>query len=332
MLLYILAIGILPDDDEDIIEELLEMEMAGLSPFEDFRKASIDEKRSSLDKITEIPADSAIGKRADKYLDNLFSIPNEVTQVAYDTEVLRKRDHAEEAVIATVGIRNKQLEMDKQLRVWSRFTGWYSDLVEEDACENAIKDSGVKYVKWVTQNDEKVCAECDDLDGKVFGIDNIPNHPHRGCRCYVVPVASNSETTRRKISTDGHEIIDKPTYNRITESFINSGGIIVRGEIAEQLCESRGATAIYFVGGNAAAITDDATVSDVLEEMHHAYQDRVDMYGEYPFEEMRIMREIEAQEYLISVEDKYKIPVEEREATRANLKYWQERLDNYLSD
>ena len=188
MLLYIIIIGIASDEDEDIIEEILEMELAGLLPVKSITKENAEKVYEQLASITEIPAGSKIGKRADKYLDSLMANPNEVTQVTYDAEVLRKRDHAEEAVIATVGIRNKQLEMDRQLRYWSRFTGWYSDIIEEGACENAIIDSGTEWVRWVTARDDKVCGECEELEGKVFKATEIPNHPHRNCRCSVTPV------------------------------------------------------------------------------------------------------------------------------------------------
>ena len=38
---------------------------------------------------------------------------------------------------------------------------------------------------------------------------------------------------------------------------------------------------------------------------------------------VRIKREIDAQKYLLSVTEKYKIPIEEVEATKQNLKYWE---------
>ena len=166
------------------------MELAGLFPFpsKEITKENAEEFYRLLESVAEIPADSKIGKRADKYLDSLMASPNEVTQVTYDAEVLRKRDRTEEAVIATIGIRNKQIEMDRQLVQWSRFTGWYSDIIEEGASENAIVDSGIKWVRWVTAKDDKVCGECEDLEGRVFKSTEVPEKPHRNCRCHVTPV------------------------------------------------------------------------------------------------------------------------------------------------
>ena len=70
---------------------------------------------------------------------------------------------------------------------------------------------------------------------------------------------------------DGHQIIDKPTYQKLTKPFIKHGGIIIRGQEAENHLKDR-AYASYLPGMNTAFIRDDATISDVLEEMYHAEQ------------------------------------------------------------
>lgn len=137
--------------------------------------------------------------------------------------------------------------------------------------------------------------------------------------------------TRRKIGAQGQEIIDKPTYNKLTRDFKRRGGIIIRGEEAARHLEKQGAYAAYLPGGfDTAYIRDDATVSDVIEEMFHAEQDRRNDYGPILTEEVRLRREIDAQKYLISVEEKYKIPVEEREVTRANLERYKADLETLL--
>ena len=133
----------------------------------------------------------------------------------------------------------------------------------------------------------------------------------------------DTELTRRRKAEDGHEIIDQPTFNKLTESFIKAGGVIIRGEEAAQHLKMVGASASYMAGANVAFIADDATVSDVLEEMCHAKQDRADSFGKLTYE-ILLRREIEAQLYLISVAEKYKIPPEETEFTKRNLKYYEE--------
>ncbi len=144
--------------------------------------------------------------------------------------------------------------------------------------------------------------------------------------------AAYAEQHRRRIGAQGQEIIDKPTYSRLTRTFLNDGGVIVRGEDAARHLEGQGAYASYVNGGKIAFIRDDATVSDVLEEMYHAEQDRKNMFSDCSYSEMMLRREIDAQRYLLSVAEKYKIPVEETETTRRNLVAYEARLEQILRD
>ena len=144
---------------------------------------------------------------------------------------------------------------------------------------------------------------------------------------------ANFEFNRRKKAADGHEIIDKATYNKLTRKFLRHGGIIIRGEEADRYLKQKGAFAAYIVGGNIAIIADDATVSDVLEEMYHAYQDRVKMFGDVTENDTIIYRrEIDAQKYLLKVSEKYKIPAKEIEVTKANLEFYERKLAQLIEE
>lgn len=70
----------------------------------------------------------------------------------------------------------------------------------------------------------------------------------------------------------------------------------------------------------------DATISDVLEEVHHFWQTRSGLNSEKPLKVRTILNEIDAKEYLISVADRYKIPIEETELTRLQLEEYRIRL------
>lgn len=117
----------------------------------------------------------------------LLKEPNDVTHYVYDTEVLRKRDRAKEAVNAVPTKQQKQLELEKALRLWSQQTDEYCDIVSDAATIKAFERAGIKKVVWHTQRDEKVCAECHPRDEKVYQINHIPMK-HWGCRCWVSPV------------------------------------------------------------------------------------------------------------------------------------------------
>lgn len=137
------------------------------------------------------------------------------------------------------------------------------------------------------------------------------------------------EFYRRKTAEDGHQIIDKPTYQKLTNNFVKNGGIIIRGKEAERHLKDR-AYAAYLPGFNSAYIRDDATISDVLEEMYHAEQDKKNKFGSVLTDEVRIKREIDAQNYLLSLTERYKIPSEEVELTRKNLAYYEKELKRLL--
>ncbi len=58
---------------------------------------------------------------------------------------------------------------------------------------DTFKKNGIRRVKWQTQEDEKVCEECNERDGKIYPIDNIPTKPHYRCRCWVEPVLEKAK-------------------------------------------------------------------------------------------------------------------------------------------
>lgn len=135
---------------------------------------------------------------------------------------------------------------------------------------------------------------------------------------------------RRRIGTQGQQIIDKATYSKLVKEFLNDGGIIIRGEEADRFLEKQGAYASYLVGSKIVFIRDGATVSDVLEEMYHAKQDRRGDYNNLIFDEMVLRREIDAQKYSLKMSEKYKIPIEETQVTTQNLKTYQLKLQEFL--
>lgn len=135
-------------------------------------------------------------------LDQVLDHPNEVTHYTYTNEVDRKRERLAEAVnsVPTPGkakitihgkapkATTKTMEFQKALRLWAKMSAEYADIVTDEATLKAYKDAGVKRVKWVTENDEKVCPVCGPMDGKIYDIDKVPVKPHVNCRCYLEAV------------------------------------------------------------------------------------------------------------------------------------------------
>lgn len=125
------------------------------------------------------------------YLAGLLKEPNEVTKYTWETESLRKRDRAIESVNAPSTKTEKETEFEKAMRYWSRQNGFYIDIIADEMAIQAMKDSGVTYVRWKTEEDHKVCPECQDNRDRIFPIDEIPPK-HLHCRCWLVPVINST--------------------------------------------------------------------------------------------------------------------------------------------
>lgn len=51
------------------------------------------------------------------------------------------------------------------------------------------KEHHVKEVEWLAAQDDRICEECMERDGKTYPINNPPDIPaHPNCRCAVLPV------------------------------------------------------------------------------------------------------------------------------------------------
>lgn len=108
-----------------------------------------------------------------------------VTLYQFLPEAERKKQRLIEALIAAL---DKGQEVEKALRLWTRQIAHYADQSVVDGTIDGYKDAGVKKVKWVTAQDEKVCRTCRERDGKIYPIGKIPPRPHYHCRCTWEPV------------------------------------------------------------------------------------------------------------------------------------------------
>lgn len=143
-------------------------------------------------------------------MDQVLGRPNDVTHYTYTHEVERKRDRLAEAVnsVSKFGAEKitvkkpektakrskakkattKAMEFQRGLRLWAGMTKEYCDIVTAEATLKAFKDSGVKRVRWRTEDDDKVCPTCGPRDKKVYDIDKVPPKPHPNCRCWLEAV------------------------------------------------------------------------------------------------------------------------------------------------
>lgn len=121
-----------------------------------------------------------------KWLAVLLAAYNPVMEYIYDNEVERKRQRMQESVIGAPGAE-KRAAYTRAANAWGKQTGWFADVVADEASLEAFEDSGFKFVRWHTQEDERVCPVCQERDKKIYPIDEIPPKPHPGCRCWYTP-------------------------------------------------------------------------------------------------------------------------------------------------
>lgn len=121
----------------------------------------------------------------DDWLIEFLEDADPVTLYAFIPEADRKMMRLVEALAVVLDINR---EVDKALRAWTFQVGQYTDNSVIKGRTQAMKDAGVQYVRWHTQEDERVCEDCEPLDGKVFPIDAMPQIPqHPRCRCWISP-------------------------------------------------------------------------------------------------------------------------------------------------
>lgn len=154
------------------------------------KKRYLEIARHYFDKAYSLAAKKGAKKPSKNWVDydwllDMLEEYDPVTLYQFVPEMERKRDRLIEAILAST---KKKQEIDKALRYWSRQSNQYADKVTDRATIRGYQAAGIKKVRWMTEKDEKVCDDCKRLDMKVFDIDKVPDKPHWGCRCYLLPV------------------------------------------------------------------------------------------------------------------------------------------------
>ena len=129
-------------------------------------------------------------KTDEAFIATILAAYNPTTGYVYENEADRKRARLAEALIAAViaGLRlNYRKELKKFANLWHTQTKQYAISVVDNTRIETFRKNGIRRVRWETQKDERVCAECGARDGKIFDIDKLPEK-HYGCRCWLMPV------------------------------------------------------------------------------------------------------------------------------------------------
>lgn len=191
---------------------------------------------------------------------------------------------------------------------------------------------GVEWCQWTAEpNACPTCTEHARHNDGVYRVKDVPTLPaHPNCRCALsahwIDEKDRAEASRleRKKNTEKRVTINKEKQRKLTAEFRKNGGKVWQGSEAEHYLKSRGAAAMT-LGDATIVLQNKPTISEVLEELYHIEQFK---NGEIDDDISKYKAEIEAQNYLLSVEKMYNIPRREIEETKRNLNYWKGKLEN----
>ena len=125
----------------------------------------------------------------DMWLDGFLQEFNPVTHYKFFDEADRKRSRAYESIMSAQNSSERKKQIEIATKYWVRQFEQNADNVVDAVIIKAYQDKSVKYVKWVTMKDAKVCSECHSRNGKIYPITSAKLNPvHYNCRCWWIPV------------------------------------------------------------------------------------------------------------------------------------------------
>ena len=209
--------------------------------------------------------------------------------------------------------------------------------------------AGLEYYRILVVLDDRTTQICRRIaqEDKLYKLEDAQvgvNMPpfHYNCRSTIMPEAGEieeepkevlkndsdeSEALCRNKDSNKRRSINIQRQNRLTKEFRQKGGVVFQSPAGDQYLKKIGASAINY-NEKTILLHTKPTISEVLEELYHAEQYRRGQINPNDYVS-RIKAEIDAQNYLLSVEKRYNIPRSESEQTKKNLKYWKEELKKY---
>lgn len=203
----------------------------------------------------------------------------------------------------------------------------------------------------------KACHICQPFNGKIFKVSELvpalnapPFHPN--CRCTTVPhfrkdvhryekdndtdykALNNKHVVkdREKVYNQGVDRNKNPDKRRpvnitkqkeLLRNFKESGGFVWQDDKAAEYLKTRGVDACC-LGRDLVVLQKRPLISEILEELFHAKQFKNGLVIDG--EGSKILAEIEAQEYLISVAEEFNIPKSEQRQTENALEKYKQKL------
>ena len=157
--------------------------------YDDVVNMSVDALRDIAKKTYRLVNGSDGDFIVDMWLSGWLRQADPVMHYKFYDEADRKRSRLFEAIesVRTSAERKRQIEI--ALRYWSKQFEQTADNLVDEVVLQAYRDNGVKYVKWMTMRDAKVCSDCYAKQGKIYPITSpLLRALHWNCRCWWIPV------------------------------------------------------------------------------------------------------------------------------------------------
>ena len=126
------------------------------------------------------------------FVDQFVRQYDPVTKYVFDHEWDRKRARTFEALVAS-----KKKDFSKEIKQamynLTVQTTQYADEITDTATLQGYVDAGIERVRWVSEQDGRVCNECRSRNGRTYDVHKVPVKPHIRCRCYCIPANKSSE-------------------------------------------------------------------------------------------------------------------------------------------
>lgn len=127
--------------------------------------------------------------------------------------------------------------------------------------------------------------------------------------------------------------IKKEVFEGLVVNAKKKGAIILKCEYGDELylhLERNNATASCI--GDTVIFRPDATISEVLEELHHFEQNLSGLNSDKDIKLRTILNEIDAKKYILDNSKRYSIPRNEIEEIQEQLEQYQKELDKFLKE
>lgn len=252
-------------------------------------------------------------------------------------------------------INSLKKEFDVSYSYARRLAVTESARVYSEAQKSNYEANGVEEFEVMTEL--KACPICQPFNGKIFKVSELvpalnapPFHPN--CRCTTVPHFrkdvhryDRDNDTDYKVLNNKHVVKDgEKVYNQgvdrnknpdkrrpvnitkqkeLLRNFKESGGFVWQDDKAAEYLKTRGVDACC-LGRDLVVLQKRPLISEILEELFHAKQFKNGLVIDG--EGSKILAEIEAQEYLISVAEEFNIPKSEQRQTENALEKYKQKL------